>query len=119
MFCPSCRDEYREGFLTCADCGVALVEELPPEPEPEAADYVTVFETGSQSLVAVVRSILDGAQVPYVAKNETLQNLFGMGPIGAGFNVAMGPVRFRVPRQRAREARELLTELPVAEDDES
>jgi hypothetical protein len=29
-FCPQCRDEFREGFDVCADCGVALVEELPP-----------------------------------------------------------------------------------------
>ncbi len=32
MFCPKCRYEYREGFSKCADCGVALVPELPPEP---------------------------------------------------------------------------------------
>ena len=38
MWCPSCRSEYREGFTECADCGTALVEELPPEPasEPKA-----------------------------------------------------------------------------------
>ncbi|MBN1625359.1 MAG: DUF2007 domain-containing protein [Deltaproteobacteria bacterium] len=33
MFCPKCKAEYREGFLKCADCGVDLVSELPPEPE--------------------------------------------------------------------------------------
>lgn len=30
MFCPSCGGEYREGFTTCADCEVPLVESLPP-----------------------------------------------------------------------------------------
>jgi hypothetical protein len=29
MFCPSCGGEYREGFTTCADCEVPLVESLP------------------------------------------------------------------------------------------
>lgn len=29
MFCPLCKTEYREGFYTCADCSVHLVEELP------------------------------------------------------------------------------------------
>src|SRR5690349_9202916 len=29
-FCPVCRLEYRPGFAACADCGAALVEELPP-----------------------------------------------------------------------------------------
>ena len=29
MICPECRAEYREGFTSCADCGVGLVEVLP------------------------------------------------------------------------------------------
>ncbi len=29
-FCPTCRSEYRAGFLKCADCGAQLVEQLPP-----------------------------------------------------------------------------------------
>jgi hypothetical protein len=66
--------------------------------------------------MAVAQSVLDGAQIPFVAQNETVQNLSGMGPIGAGFSVAMGPVRFRVPRHREADARELLTELPAPED---
>lgn len=31
MYCPKCRSEFREGFVECADCLVALVENLPPE----------------------------------------------------------------------------------------
>ncbi len=34
MYCPNCRAEYREGFTECADCGVPLVDELPPEAVP-------------------------------------------------------------------------------------
>ena len=26
--CPKCKNEYREGFTVCADCGVQLVESL-------------------------------------------------------------------------------------------
>ena len=29
-FCPSCEFEYRRGVRTCPDCGVELVERLPP-----------------------------------------------------------------------------------------
>ncbi len=38
MYCPKCRTEYRKGFNTCADCEVALVEDLPPVAEKELPD---------------------------------------------------------------------------------
>ena len=38
VWCPRCRAEYRPGYDTCADCGVALVEEEPPAPVASAAD---------------------------------------------------------------------------------
>jgi len=34
MFCPNCRVEYRPGFAQCSDCGVDLVDNLPP-PNPK------------------------------------------------------------------------------------
>jgi len=36
MFCPECRCEYRAGFDTCADCKVALVDDLSAVPERTA-----------------------------------------------------------------------------------
>lgn len=33
-WCPNCREEYREGFDYCKDCDCALVETLPPLPDP-------------------------------------------------------------------------------------
>lgn len=32
-WCPKCKCEYREGITECADCKVALVDELPPDNE--------------------------------------------------------------------------------------
>lgn len=40
MFCPRCRDEYREGFTHCQDCAVDLVDALPPEAPPRAGESV-------------------------------------------------------------------------------
>jgi hypothetical protein len=37
-FCPECRDDFQDWVKMCPDCGVALVRELPPGPEHEAAD---------------------------------------------------------------------------------
>jgi hypothetical protein len=33
VFCPSCRDEFRAGFVRCGRCDVDLVAELPAEHE--------------------------------------------------------------------------------------
>ena len=48
MYCPQCAAEYRAGFLTCSDCSVPLVHDLPPR-EPQhrdaPADDVVVFRS--------------------------------------------------------------------------
>ena len=108
MFCPKCGDEYRPGFTRCADCDTDLVAELPAAEEPSPLEMVTVLETGDQSLVAVAKSVLDGAGIPCIARNERLQNLFGWGTIGTGYSVAMGPIRLQVLEEDAATARELL-----------
>ncbi|HEY7111393.1 MAG TPA: DUF2007 domain-containing protein [Thermoanaerobaculia bacterium] len=114
MFCPKCGDEYRAGFTRCADCDVALVEK-PPVDENQPGDdqtppfeMVTVLETGDQSLVAVAKSVLEGAGIPCIARNERLQNLFGWGAVGTGFNAAMGPIRLQVLKEDEETAKELL-----------
>ncbi len=99
MFCPKCRTEYKEGITVCADCGTPLVEKLPPE-MPEAAELVTVLSTGDLSSVALAKSILEEAQIPYIAKGEyPLEQL------------AVGPVEIQVDRRDRAQARELLEGL--------
>jgi tetratricopeptide (TPR) repeat protein len=44
MFCPKCKAEYREGFLTCSDCNVNLVEVLPSESIQEPEGQVAAGE---------------------------------------------------------------------------
>ena len=65
MFCPSCRDEYREGFTHCADCGAELVEELPPEPaEPRIGpELVEVFEAHGHMQAEMVRGVLEASGI--------------------------------------------------------
>jgi hypothetical protein len=114
VFCPICGDEYRTGFNRCADCDVDLVANPPAEPAPpEPFELTTVLETGDQTLIAVAKSVLDSAGIPCIARNERLQNLFGWGSVGAGFNAAMGPIRLQVLKEDEGVARELLTALPV------
>jgi len=117
VFCPKCGDEFRPGFTRCPDCDTDLVDALPEIEDPGPLEMVTVLETGDQSLVAVARSVLEGAGIPCIARNERLQNLFGWGTIGTGFNAAMGPIRVQVLKEDADAARELLAASPIVDPD--
>jgi len=112
MFCPQCESEYREGFTTCADCNVALVDALSDRNE-EADDEptVTVLETGDPGELALAHSLLEAEGITAVFAGEGIQSLFGMGSMGAGFNIAVGPASVRVLAHDAERAREILAEL--------
>lgn len=72
---------------------------------------VAVFETGNEAIVAVVKSLLDEAQIKYLAQGDGVQDLFGVGVIGTGFNPITGPVVFQVMPEDAEYARELLKDV--------
>ncbi len=107
MFCPECRTEYREGFTVCADCGIALVPELPPEPPaeipPEGADFEEVLRFMDEGIVAIVKSVLDEEGIDYYI---------------AGFSIPKGPdQRLMVRKDQAERAREILEDLDTDEEE--
>ncbi len=123
MFCPKCAGEYREGFYECSDCGVALVEESPAgshleasgEATPVNGDLVTVFVIEDAAIVPVVKSVLEDASIQYFMKGEGLQDLFGWGRCGTGYNLVVGPIEIQVEEEREAQARALLSQLGTRE----
>lgn len=77
----------------------------------DPAPLVTVFADGDPSRVIVAKLLLDGNDIPYVAVGDGLQDLFGMGRIGAGTNFVTGPVQLRVAAEDVEDALEVLREL--------
>jgi hypothetical protein len=69
---------------------------------------VTVYETGHEGVVSVIKSVLDEAKIQYLAKGEGVQDLFGVGVVGVGFNPITGPVEFKVMPEDVKYAKELL-----------
>jgi hypothetical protein len=72
---------------------------------------VTVYRTGHAGVVSVVKSILDEAKIQYLAQGQGVQDLFGVGVLGTGFNPITGPVEFKVMPEDAEYARELLKDI--------
>ncbi len=120
MICPNCKAEYREGYTVCADCEVPLVEKLPADEQPEEPEMelVTVFDTGEPADVLVAKSILQAEGIEFFAKDEGVQDLFGAGRLGSGFNTMAGQVEIQVRPEDADRARQLLERLDEGEDEE-
>ena len=120
MYCPECRAEYREGYTTCSDCDVALVETL-PEPEHPTGPFIEVFESADASLMPVVASLLHGAGIPFLVQGgETSGGLFPLGSVGGGSDERLLRAIIKVPENYADAAKELLIaaeELPDYVDD--
>jgi hypothetical protein len=85
--------------------------------EPEWADPVTVLASSDPALIAVAKSLLEDAEIPFVATGESIQDLFGLGRIG-GFNPLVGPVKIRVPRTFEEEARRILADIETETEHE-
>jgi hypothetical protein len=74
------------------------------------SEPVTVLETTDPAILAVAKSLLESAKIPFFAKGESLQGLFAAGAL-AGFNPISGPVELQVSAEDARDAHALLVDL--------
>ena len=83
----------------------------PPSSEQEILEWrelVTIKIIDDQPFLMVAKSILEAAAIPFFTKNEGVQELFGFGRVGTGFNIAAGPIEIQVPKEYAEEALVLL-----------
>jgi hypothetical protein len=114
--CASCGGKYSKGTKTCPRCGIDLVsyksvdDFLERKPATVDVAFVTVYETSHLPELALIKGALEAAGIPYVAKGEELQSLFGAGLLG-GFNPVTGAVQIIVEKRRAKEAREIIEDL--------
>ncbi len=114
MYCPDCRAEYREGFDRCEECDVALVESLPPAPVAGEA-LVPVYQTADASLLPVIRSVLEAAEIPFSIQGEETSALFPLGRMGGGRDDRDLGVVVHVLESRVEEAKQVLEALPTAD----
>ena len=110
-WCPQCRDEFREGYTTCAECGVALVDVLPPAEAEVAEDgsgshggWDSVFESGTAYEAELVAMRLRDAGIDAQVVDRTFTE--APMPNVSNFNT----VQVLVPTERAEEARAVVAQ---------
>lgn len=74
----------------------------------DSEDLVIVLETADVNLLAVIKSILDGAEIPYLIQGEEALNMLPVGRLGGPFARRGLGAAVMVPPEHAETARELL-----------
>jgi len=78
------------------------------EHDEPASGPVMIFSTVELELLAVVRSVLQSAEIPFIVQGEHGLSQLPTGMLAGPFAVNGLAVRLFVPASRAEEARELL-----------
>ena len=104
MFCPECKSEFIDGIEKCPECMVGLIEELPPEPEPEFVDFEEVLATYNPADIAFLKSILDSEKITYFFKGEHFQNVRPL----------VDPARLMVRTDQVKIAQDLIKDLKLS-----
>ena len=73
-------------------------------------DLRTVLQPNDLATITLVEGILEGAEIPYLAKGEQIQDLFGFGRL-VPVNPVTGPVEIQVRAEDEKLAVELLAEF--------
>jgi len=114
--------EFARDVTRCSDCETPLVVSNPDEAAAAAAnrpiEMVEIAELSAPGLAAAARELLEEAGIGFEISGEGVQDLFGVGRWGGGYNLVTGPPRLLVEAGRLDEARELLASLEqIASED--
>ena len=74
-------------------------------------DLVTILETADVNLLAVFKSILQGAEISFLVQGEEALSLLPVAHLGGPFSKRGLGVAIMVAREDAEVARQLLTEV--------
>jgi hypothetical protein len=112
MFCPTCEAEYREGFIRCTDCNVALVRALPvrfPRAVSAPASEIELFRSLDHLDTEMVAGALAEAGI-----SSTLRTQMAGGLQLVGIESHWAPGQWRVlyvPAVAEEEAKEVLSDI--------
>lgn len=104
-FCPQCRAEYIEGKTQCSDCGVQLVDSLPPSVPPRDIHWVELRTAGTEAEGEMLADVLEQNGIPVMLKKDVFASGFGR----------QGTLLF-VPAEQRDEAEALTRDISAPDD---
>ena len=78
--------------------------------------FVTVFQPENEYEHITAIPLLENAGIIYYSKNALLQNLFGVGKIGSGYNLVTGPIQIQVAEKDYEKAQKVLFGEDILKD---
>ena len=87
-------------------------------PAESDTPFIVVWETQQVPHLALARSILDSADIPYFVQGEEALQLLPLGTFGSGLFTHGVGARIFVPTEQAEEARSLLAQLSADDEGE-
>jgi len=116
MFCPECRAEYREGFETCADCEIPLVESLPEA--GDAGELVPLRQVWQPESLPVIVSLLESHGIPHRVQGEYVHSTVALAHLHRAADPTSVCWMILVPEACLEKARDLLAAEMVADEEE-
>jgi hypothetical protein len=76
-WCPNCKEEYRDGFFKCADCGAILVDKLPQESNIQKnTDFnihiepCLLISVSDEIQAKLIEGLLKNSNIPFYTKDR-------------------------------------------------
>jgi hypothetical protein len=115
MICPKCNAEYRNGFTTCSDCCLQLVDKLPDKPPENICEHPSLsslYAPDNEIELALLKGILEDAGINYYVRNDIFGSM-EIGPQIESFNKKM----IMVPNNQFQRAADLIKTFKMQTDE--
>lgn len=112
--------EYNDTATQCSDCEATLVDAKPDFsnlPKLRWDEMAPLMSIPEATLIPVIESLLGGEGIAHYVHGENVQDLFGVGRVGSGFNVIAGLPVLYVESARLEEAKRLLESMQRRDTD--
>ena len=117
MWCSKCGEKFPLYFKVCPDCNIALIDQRPgPAPAPNIG-LVRIFVADNEELAGLAKALLNSEEIDFLDRFSTLQDLFGWGRFGAGYNFIVGPIELWVRAGDAEKAKACLEGLGTSTEE--